>query len=42
MPPAGRWPHSRLCSVAYQKIGIFTTHTTMQYGHSAPVSYRLW
>src|SRR5687768_6953308 len=31
-----------LRSVVYQKIGIITAHTTMQYGHSAPISYSDW
>src|SRR5882757_2547971 len=28
-------------NVVYQKIGMVTTHTTMQYGHRAWMSYRL-
>jgi hypothetical protein len=36
-----RLDEPRVSSVVYQKTGMVTAHTTMQYGHSARMSYRL-
>src|ERR1700758_98627 len=37
-PPVGR----KATALTTTNSDMVTTHTTMQYGHSAPIRYRLW